>query len=650
MRNLNILDYCKKNNIKWAFFDCFDTLIHRTITEEEPIHKWSIKMIEYLPLELRVPLIRARFDVINIFHQEANFNYNYEEIMSSVYDRLVYIQNPSFSLDKKRFIELAFEKEIQTNCDFCVIDRENVALLHELSALCVKIAVVSDFYIGAKGIRKILGSKKELSLLDKVFVSCDYRSRKADGDLYRVVLDRLNVDGRRCVMIGDNVVSDVKRARKFQIRPFHRPYKSEVVSLEGALEHIYERNCIDEIAGLHYSYSLSLFFLRLLNRLRETKQKDVFFLAREGEFLKKAFDRYLYINNCESIRTHYLYVSRKATLMPSLDSLDKEGFKRIFRQTTALSVETFLKALNFPLDARKEIFSCLHDIDCKKVHPHFDQHMVFFDLCKQRKFRKLYEEQRKSTREALISYIKTFGVDFAHFELALVDVGWKGTIQDNLYHVFNGMVKIRGFYMGLTGLGDIQINNMKEGLLFSVAPVKSKEYGTWLNREFYERFMRASHGMTLCYRMNESGGYPVLEEINTENEAYHFVRPTQEKLLAILLSIERLFQFYEADESERSKLLLSLHKHFVLHLGKKDIIFERRLFDLNKESFIGSERDGDLKNTLFKVLQNVKHIMKEFFSIEFYNGPFRAYRYPMYFFMLWGRCIYWKQRIRGELK
>lgn len=102
MRNLNILDYCKKNNIKWAFFDCFDTLIHRTITEEELIHKWSIKMIEYLPLELRVPLIRARFDVINIFHQEANFNYNYEEIMSSVYDRLVYIQNPSFSLDKKK--------------------------------------------------------------------------------------------------------------------------------------------------------------------------------------------------------------------------------------------------------------------------------------------------------------------------------------------------------------------------------------------------------------------------------------------------------------------------------------------------------------------------------------------------------------------
>ena len=127
------------------------------------------------------------------------------------------------------------------------------------------------------------------------------------------------------------------------------------------------------------------------------------------------------------------------------------------------------------------------------------------------------------------------------------------------------------------------------------------------------------------------------------------MRPTQEKLLTILLSIERLFQFYEADESERSKLLLSLHKHFVLHLGKKDIIFERRLFDLNTESFIGSERDGDLKNTLFKVLQNVKHIMKEFFSIEFYNGPFRAYRYPMYFFMLWGRCIYWKQRIRGEL-
>lgn len=646
---MDILSYCSKNNITWAFFDCFDTLICHTLLEDDLVRKWTIEMSEYVPIDVQPSLMSIRLDVINNFHKEEYFNYNYTEIMNAVYDRLVYTQKCSTLPEKACFIKKALKEELQLIQDFCIVDEKNTELLYELSANHIKIAMVSDFYIGAEWISDILESKHIRHLFDEVFVSCDYKARKSDGDLYQVVLDAINEHGDKCIMIGDNRISDVKRARKYQIHPFYRPYKSNLLSLEKSMEYIYKKNHTQTIEGLHYSYSLSLFFLRLLKRLQENEQRDVFFLAREGEFLKAAFDRYLSINNCNDIRTHYLYVSRKATLMPSLNELYKEKFERVFRQTTVLSVDEFLKLLNFSLEDRKKIYNCLCGVDCNEVHLHFNQHKIFADLCKMPLFLMLYEEKRQRSRAAFLSYLKTFNVDIWGHGLVVVDVGWKGTIQDNIYHALGGEVKIRGFYLGLTGLGGIRANNIKEGLLFSVAPIKSKDYGVWLNREFYERFMRASHGMTLCYQIKNDRGYPVLEEKSTEDDAYNFVQSTQKAIISNLIEIEQIFRRYEADNERRSKLLLILHKRFVLHLRRRDIKFERKVFELNKESFVVNAKADDLKSIWKKILHNIKYTIKHFFSIEFYNGPFRAYNFPIFFVMLWGRCIYWKQKMRGEL-
>ena len=116
-----------------------------------------------------------------------------------------------------------------------------------------------------------------------------------------------------------------------------------------------------------------------------------------------------------------------------------------------------------------------------------------------------------------------------------------------------------------------------------------------------------------------------------------------------MIEIEQIFRRYEADNERRSKLLLILHKRFVLHLRRRDIKFERKVFELNKESFVVNAKADDLKSIWKKILHNIKYTIKHFFSIEFYNGPVRAYNFPIFFVMLWGRCIYWKQKMRGEL-
>ncbi|ANR69689.1 hypothetical protein AXF19_00865 [Selenomonas sp. oral taxon 126] len=646
---MDMIQFCKVHHIEWAFFDCFDTLLHRTILEDELRYKWAQIISEECSLGSSEVLIDIRQNVLEEFHQKENFNYNYIDVMEAVYTRLLYMQNSSFTVEKQKFLSMTIMQEIALERGGTVIDDSNVELLHRLAESGIKIAIISDFYIGEDGLREILSGKNILPYIERIFVSCDYKKRKSDGDLYRAVLEELNIGGEKCIMLGDNKKSDVKKAQIYKINAFFRPYYPELRSPESVLNQIYKNNVEDATPGLQYAYSIYLFFYRLYVRLREINQTNVFFLAREGEFLKEAFDAFLHINNVKDIRTYYLYVSRKSTLMPSLKSLEEETFKNVFRHTGTLSLQGFLDVLGFSELDKEKIYQSLKVGDPKDVYRNFAQSDVFFLLCRNPVFLDIYENNRQAMRQSFISYVQSFNVDLCHNEFILVDVGWKGTIQDNIYHIYNGTVKVHGFYIGLTGLGDFLPNNLKEGLLFSVAPIKSKDYGIWLNREFYERFMRASHGMTICYKIRAGVGEPVLEDVNSEIDAYYYARPTQRKLISVIEQITQTFLPYTGAERYIEKLLRSLHKKAVLCTNSKELIFERNLFALNKESFLNVWEKTSTLETLVMMMKRVKYIAKNLFNIEFYNKSFMVYSLPPCFVMLWGRCIYMKQKLRGEL-
>lgn len=646
---MDIVEYCKNHRIEWAFFDCFDTLLHRLVLEEERDYKWAEIVSNKCALFSSGLLIDIRQDILKAFHQKGIFNYNYFDIMEEVYTRLVYAQNPSFSVGKQEFLEIATSVEVDLERSITTVDKENLEILRKLAEIDVKIAVVSDFYIGTQGLREILSDKSVLLYVERIFVSCDYKKRKSDGDLYQEVLEILNISGEKCIMLGDDMSSDVKRAQEYGIKAFFRPYRSTLLSPMSMIHQIHKSNIKDPVPGLHYSYSIYLFFCRLYKRLREINQCNVFFLAREGEFLKEAFDSFLKAHEETKIQTYYLYVSRKSTLMPSLKPIEEETFERIFRQTKTLSIRDFLRVLNFSETDQNRVYQSTTQLDYTMTYQNFDCSEGFLSLIRNPVFLDLYESKRQSTREAFISYISSFCADIFHDDLVLVDVGWRGTIQDNIYHVFEGIVKVRGFYIGLTGTGELLHNNLKEGLLFSVAPIKSPNYGVWLNREFYERLMRASHGMTIGYVIERDFSVPILEEVNTEIDAYHYARPTQKKIISAIEEIAQVLRSYVNDDRYIEKILLPLEKKAVLCISKKDLQFERRLFDLNKESFLPVWEKSSQVDVIVRVLTKIKYIIKNIFNLEFYNGSFAIYNFSPCFVMLWGRFIYWKQKMRGEL-
>jgi hypothetical protein len=257
--------------------------------------------------------------------------------------------------------------------------------------------------------------------------------------------------------------------------------------------------------------TLFYFIKRLHDALVEQEVGQVYFLSREGQPLKRMFD--LYQNKVGgSITSHYLEVSRRSTLLPSLKPLEEEGFQTLFRQYRRISLFEFLSslgleaqmrgialALGLPEGAeftREEDFPTSQPFSALKALPLFND---------------LYESERLARSQAFIAYLEELSGGTLPARLVVVDVGWKGTIQDNLYGLLclkgdSPVQAVTGYYIGLVAAGASSPSNDKYGLLFSSVGVTSPKFRVFNeNRALFEVMLAADHGSIVSYEISSDG-------------------------------------------------------------------------------------------------------------------------------------------------
>ena len=257
----------------------------------------------------------------------------------------------------------------------------------------------------------------------------------------------------------------------------------------------------------------SLFYWveRLHRTLVEQGVEQVFFLSREGQPLMRMFEAYRQKAGGR-IALRYLEVSRRSTLLPSLAPLAEEGFETLFRQYRRMSLLEFLSSLGLEAHAGEisQALGLSEDAESLREDD-FPTSRTFTALKVLPRFVDLYESERLVRRRAFVAYLSELSGGTPPARLVVVDVGWKGTIQDNLFALLcrDGDTPVRaitGYYVGLVAEGAAGPGNDKHGLLFSSVGERSPGFSVFNeNRALFEVVLAADHGSIVSYEFDAVG-------------------------------------------------------------------------------------------------------------------------------------------------
>lgn len=615
------------------FFDFFDTIVSRKVYPEYVKKIWSkeVKLILGCPLtEKEIYEMRRDLEAALCKENEESgwdLEFRHGDLLTEMYKRL----KPE--VPEQDFRRICTDAEYNIECRVQYVCEDTICLIRKLKENGKKLYCVSDFYMTGETMEKFLLFHGVGECFDGVYVSADVLRTKRSGRLYDHVLSDLRLDSGRCCMIGDNEWADIQLAKQHGLHAFlverkeRRDFyqadekEKEAYCAQRRIEQLYrscKRKNYEDVTFALYSY-----IERLYCELRKRSARSVFFLSREGEFLKKLFDKYQADRVPDAayrIKTHYLLVSRKSTFMASLRPLEEERFEMIFRQYIHISLFDFLSSLGFTESEQQEIGKQM-GMDIHKKIEDLPGSAVYTELRQNEYFKTLYEAKRREQSGNFGAYLDSFGVDFEKEPLYLSDVGWKGTIQDNIFAYFQEKQKIVGLYLGLAAPGKIHPFHEKQGLLFDCVNVnKSKYFEIYdCNRSIFEVLLGASHGSADSYVIKNGNIEVVTARQAEEQQLYEtLIRPVQEKMYDTFGRIDEALRDRVYDTADLGKTFARIHARFVFVPAKKQLDIFYRIYHF--------ENFGIFEFTKFKssVHVGIRERVKNFRRVIRERGGFFA--------------------------
>ena len=514
-------------------------------------------MIRELGLLLTVDeLFAIRIDSLTYLgktQKKRTLEVSYESLIREIHARLINVDclpDTNYQNFKEVFEQADYISEIS-------VQFKNDNIVNALSRLQLKgyrIYLVTDFFLSKKVMRKIIDFHGLLTIFDDIFISCELSKSKEASTIYPVILKEIQAKPEEVVMIGDNKNSDITNAAKFEINGIHTKHRrhhfrnkknlfgTDAKSFRKACAKI-ERSC--RKSGHPFSeYVIHFYFFveRLYKKARRDKVENLFFLAREGLYLKGLFDFYQELNQFEhtsKIQTHYLKASRQSAQQIALKPLEDENFASLGGMHGQMSTNQLLQWFLFSSKVKNAI---VHDlaIEPDEIHDNIFESEVMKKLRDNARFRKHYEANRLLQKEAFIAYIESFKVPIKNEGIALVDVGWGGTMQECIYDFFRKEIPVTGYYMGLKAIYDIEPQTKRFGLNFSLYPSYDQSYDILkANGQLYEQLLSAPHGSTLGYTFEND--IPTTIEFHEESEKYVFDNFVSDIQQYMVVEFEKLF-------------------------------------------------------------------------------------------------------------
>ena len=421
-----------------------------------------------------------------------------------------------------------------------------------------RIWYVSDFYMGKEHLDAILAAHG--IALDDGVVSCDIGKNKRRGGLYEYVKAKAGADCQSIIHIGDDRHSDFDQAKKHGIEAVHYVPEDETRLRQERADRFMDREwSIHKIfvdaraecrfAGgegqdgqdghdeqraenarnkptLKQSYDVGLasaplfigFALFIAEYAVRHGLQHIYFFTREGIFFKKVFDALFEggaLAGHKLPSSSVLHVSRLATFSASLNKVNNRSLMRLWQLHSRQSLEDLFRSLNMA-ELIDEVRA--KGIDCSRIrrHPWWDAEVI--SLLGDHAFQARIEKRREELRNQLCGYLRQNGF-YEHDKMAVIDIGWRGTIQDNLAYL-NPKSTLHGLYLGLAEFLNEQPENTRKSA-YAVDRNQKHGYKFALGQiDILEMVCSPDTGSVLGYTDNEGAWEPVTQGTGQADEIH----------------------------------------------------------------------------------------------------------------------------------
>lgn len=503
-------------------FDVFDTLLLRVV--EKPLDVFNfvgekIGCMNFADIREKAELEARRIN--------GGDEVTIKDIYREVYQR------------KHIDINAAMIEEMACEEAFCVANPYMLAVYKQLIADGKIIIATSDMYLSSSFIRRLL-HRAGYTKIDHIYVSCEHRTTKSTGGLFRVVMNELGKEANYA-HIGDNYESDVLGCQKMGWQGFHyprvsklgTPYRPDRMSyLAGSIYKGLVNNCIHhgkKHLSPHYEHGyicggiMVYGFCQWLTHYAKEKSIDRFlFASRDGYIIKKVYEKYF-----AQVDTRYLLISRycmqqllfarhvdEFILQAIHTRADKQNSESKSIQTVfeEIGLESMVELLHEDGIDPSQVLNHTNKVQIEKwIYAHVDQLDALF----------------QPARDAAAQYYRSM-VDGCN-RVAVVDIGWKGTCGLYLKEflkskgvtvdVFNALVACAS-----TQAGDVSISSgVNSSYLFAYD----------FNRDLYDQHLSPSaklHSslMELLFTVDQPSFLQFGYEVDGKTMTYQFADADEE--------------------------------------------------------------------------------------------------------------------------
>lgn len=507
MNYKKIFSLIDKYNI--VSFDIFDTLLIRMTPNPNNIFE-IVESIFSECFEYK-PFCRDRI----IAEENARKKTFKEEItLTDIYDAFTNYSNEE--------LEWLLRKEVEVEREMLLLNPSVIPIYSYCLEKRKKIIIQSDMYLSSDIIKDIL--RVNNIRYDYLAVSSELNMTKKSGTMYRDTVEKINCLPKEILHFGDSLKSDILMARKnginsVRIKKYYEPnfHKNDMSAEEydfllnlkvNKPDSFYEKMGFQIMGPFYFGYSMWL-----NSEIKKEGIKKVFFLSRDGYIMQKAFR----MIKDEDIEDDYLYVSRNSLIIPALFYCSE--FDQVIELTNisvlkSINVSLFLKKIGLdPDDCKDELDRVGLSESDNICGSEIVNNTKIYTLFKLVKDKMLYHS--KQQLEELKGYLikKEF-----RGEVAIVDIGWQGTMQKALNIIVKACnidVDITGYYIGIKRNALDFYHGKMHGYCFE--PTNSKLENTFFSfGGLIEYFYSNNEGSVKEYQRNA----PVLEINEYANTEY----------------------------------------------------------------------------------------------------------------------------------